>query len=203
MFDVGFSEMIVIAVVALIVIGPEKLPKVARTVGALIGRMQRYVNDVKADINREIELDELKKMHTSVKEAADSIHSSVRETISGFESQASELNAAVIGETKAPEPTPQMSDADLSAAIREAETQAGYDTPAAQSVDTAQASLALELPAEPAVAPVPAPEAPLAGPTAAPAPVSVHAPAVPEPARAPAVPVRAAGPAQEPAGPVA
>ena len=58
MFDIGFSELLVIAVVALIVIGPERLPKVARTVGHLIGRMQRYVNDVKADISREMELDE-------------------------------------------------------------------------------------------------------------------------------------------------
>ena len=181
MFDVGFSEMIVIAVVALIVIGPEKLPKVARTVGALIGRMQRYVNDVKADINREIELDELKKMHTSVKEAADSIHSSVRETMSGFESQASEINAAVVGETKAPEPAPLMSDADLSAAIREAETQAGYDAPVAPaSVDTAQASLALEPPPEAAAAPAAAPApAPAPVPHAAPAAVSIPEPAKP------------------------
>ena len=56
MFDVGFSEMLVIAVVALVVIGPEKLPGVAKTVGSWFGRLQRYVNDVKADINREIEL---------------------------------------------------------------------------------------------------------------------------------------------------
>ena len=61
MFDIGFSELLVIAVVALIVIGPERLPKVARTLGAMLGRMQRYVNDVKADIQREMELDELKK----------------------------------------------------------------------------------------------------------------------------------------------
>ena len=59
MFDVGFSELMVIAVVALIVIGPERLPRVARTMGHLFGRLQRYVNDVKADINREIELEEL------------------------------------------------------------------------------------------------------------------------------------------------
>ena len=57
MFDVGFSEMLVIAIVALVVIGPEKLPRVARTAGAMLGRLQRYVNDVKADINREIELE--------------------------------------------------------------------------------------------------------------------------------------------------
>ncbi|MFA7268214.1 MAG: Sec-independent protein translocase protein TatB [Sterolibacterium sp.] len=62
MFDVGFSELVVIALVALIVIGPERLPKVARTAGILLGRLQRYVNDVKADINREIQLEELKKL---------------------------------------------------------------------------------------------------------------------------------------------
>ncbi len=62
MFDVGISELMVIAVVALVVIGPERLPKVARTAGLLLGRLQRYVSDVKADINREIQLDELKKL---------------------------------------------------------------------------------------------------------------------------------------------
>lgn len=62
MFDIGFTEIVVIGVVALIVVGPERLPRVARTAGALLGRLQRYVSDVKADINREIQLDELKKM---------------------------------------------------------------------------------------------------------------------------------------------
>ena len=65
MFDIGFSEMLVIAVVALIVIGPERLPKVARTLGHLFGRMQRYVNDVKADISREMELEELRKLQNT------------------------------------------------------------------------------------------------------------------------------------------
>ena len=55
MFDIGFSEIVVIAVVALIVIGPERLPKTARTLGHLFGRLQRYVSQVKADINREME----------------------------------------------------------------------------------------------------------------------------------------------------
>ena len=58
MFDIGFSELLVIGVVALIVIGPQKLPRVARTAGILMGRLQRYVADVKADINREVELEE-------------------------------------------------------------------------------------------------------------------------------------------------
>jgi sec-independent protein translocase protein TatB len=62
LFDVSFSEILVIAVVALIVIGPEKLPKVARTLGALMGRLQRYVSTVKADIDRELRVDDLRKM---------------------------------------------------------------------------------------------------------------------------------------------
>ena len=66
MFDIGFSELLVIGLVALIVIGPERLPRVARTIGILAGRLQRYVADVKADINREVELEELHKMKDSV-----------------------------------------------------------------------------------------------------------------------------------------
>ena len=62
MFDISFSEILVIATVALIVLGPERLPKVARTLGHLFGRAQRYVNEVKNDIQREMELEELKKM---------------------------------------------------------------------------------------------------------------------------------------------
>lgn len=79
MFDIGFSELIVIGAVALVVIGPERLPKVARTVGHLLGRMQRYVHDVKTDINREMQLDELKKLQSQVVESARTLESSVRE----------------------------------------------------------------------------------------------------------------------------
>src|SRR5881409_54417 len=77
MFDIGFSELLVIGIVALIVIGPEKLPRVARTVGHLLGRMQRYVADVKADINKEIELEELRKMRDSMQKAASDMQASV------------------------------------------------------------------------------------------------------------------------------
>lgn len=94
MFDVGFSEIFVIALVALIVIGPERLPKVARTLGHLMGRMQRYVNDVKADISREMELDELRKLQSTVEEAAHSIEQSVHQEISITESQLDTITAA-------------------------------------------------------------------------------------------------------------
>jgi sec-independent protein translocase protein TatB len=91
MFDIGFSELMVIAVVALIVIGPERLPKVARTVGHLFGRMQRYVSDVKADISREMELDELRKLQASMQDAARSIEQSVSKEISATESELHKL----------------------------------------------------------------------------------------------------------------
>jgi sec-independent protein translocase protein TatB len=94
MFDIGFTELLVIGVVALIVIGPEKLPRVARTVGHLAGRLQRYVSDVKADINREIELDELRKMRDSMQEAASKFETSVHSELNKTET---ELNRAVEG----------------------------------------------------------------------------------------------------------
>jgi sec-independent protein translocase protein TatB len=87
MFDVGFSELLVIGVVALIVIGPERLPKVARTLGHLFGRMQRYVNDVKADISREMELDELKKLQSTMQDAARSFEQSVTSEVNAAESE--------------------------------------------------------------------------------------------------------------------
>lgn len=85
MFDIGFSEIVVIAVVALIVIGPERLPKTARTLGLLFGRLQRYVNDVKADIGREMELDELRKLQREVQTAATDLKSSVESAAQGVE----------------------------------------------------------------------------------------------------------------------
>lgn len=84
MFDISFSEVLVIAAVALIVLGPERLPKVARTLGHLFGRAQRYVDDVKSDIQREIELDELKKWKASVEETGRSIENSVHTELDKF-----------------------------------------------------------------------------------------------------------------------
>src|SRR6266581_3770604 len=91
MFDIGFSELLVIGLVALIVIGPEKLPRMARTLGHLAGRLQRYVADVKADINREIELEELRKMRDSMQQAASSLEGSVREGLNSAESEVNKL----------------------------------------------------------------------------------------------------------------
>ena len=85
MFDVGFSELIVIGIVALLVLGPERLPKVARTTGHLLGRLQRYVSDVKSDINREMQLDELKKLQEEARQSAMAFESSVRSEMAGVE----------------------------------------------------------------------------------------------------------------------
>ena len=81
MIDFGFDKIALIGAVALIVIGPEKLPRVARTVGHFIGKAQRYVADVKAEVNRSIELDELKKMKTEFEDAARNVEQSVSNEI--------------------------------------------------------------------------------------------------------------------------
>src|SRR3954469_1306145 len=104
MFDIGFSELLVIGVVALIVIGPQKLPRVARTAGHLLGRLQRYVADVKADINREIELEELRKMRDSMQKAASEMQSSVDAEL---HKTADELNKAVEGASPEKKPEEQ------------------------------------------------------------------------------------------------
>ncbi len=86
MFDIAFSEMLIIAVIALLVIGPEKLPKVARTVGHLLGKAQRYVSDVKSEINREMEIDELRKLQAEMQAAARKVEGDVQSTIRDTES---------------------------------------------------------------------------------------------------------------------
>lgn len=85
MIDIGLSKMALIGAVALVVIGPEKLPRVARTIGTLLGKAQRYVSDVKAEVNRSMELDELKKMKESVESAARDVEQSIHTAASDFE----------------------------------------------------------------------------------------------------------------------
>ena len=87
MFDFGFSELMVIGVVLLIVVGPERLPKVARAAGHLLGRVQRYVSDVKSDIQREMQLEELKKLQEQVRHQAQELESSVRSGVASVESE--------------------------------------------------------------------------------------------------------------------
>ena len=94
MIDFGFDKIALIGAVALIVIGPEKLPRVARMVGHFIGKAQRYVADVKAEVNRSIELDELKKMKTEFEDAARNVEQSVSSEMNRHET---DLNQAWAG----------------------------------------------------------------------------------------------------------
>ncbi len=93
MIDLGVSKIALIGAVALIVIGPEKLPRVARTVGTLLGKAQRYVADVKNEVNRSMELDELKKMKETVEGAARDVENSIQTHSSDFEKSWSEATS--------------------------------------------------------------------------------------------------------------
>lgn len=113
MFDFGFSELVVIGIVMLIVVGPERLPKVARTAGHLLGRLQRYVSDVKSDIQREMQLEELKKLQEQVRQQAQTIENSVRAQVASVEGEVSRageelraLEAAATGAATAPGAVP-------------------------------------------------------------------------------------------------
>jgi sec-independent protein translocase protein TatB len=90
-FDVSFGEILIIAVVALVVIGPEKLPKVARTLGLLAGRMQRYVSTVKGDIERELKADELRRIQNEVTHQVDAVQSRVNNEFRQTEQDAQQV----------------------------------------------------------------------------------------------------------------
>lgn len=95
MFDIAFTELLVIGVVALLVIGPERLPKVARTAGILFGRFQRYVANVKSDIQREMDASELSKLKTEVQDAARTFEQGINEQVREVESGARELEQSL------------------------------------------------------------------------------------------------------------
>ncbi len=155
MFDVGFSEMMVIALVALIVIGPERLPRVARTLGALLGRAQRYVNDVKADIQREVDLDELKNIKSTFQDAAKSVEQSVSQVGAELQATGESLNQSVMAAAE---------DKPAEAAEVPALAAAAIETPSA----SAQMDLGLEPNANPKPNPNPNPNTALELPGAAP-----------------------------------
>jgi sec-independent protein translocase protein TatB len=104
MFDIGLSEMAVLAVVALVVLGPERLPKVARQAGQWMGKLRRYVDDVKSDINRQMELTELRNLQTQVTDAARDLKQSVESGVAEAQSQLNEAQQA-LESTPAPPPT--------------------------------------------------------------------------------------------------
>ena len=95
MFDIGFSEIVVIMVVALIVIGPERLPKVARTLGLLWGRAQRYVNGVRADIERDMQLEELRQLKQKLEQEAMSVEQTAKQSLQSLDQQTQSLAKAI------------------------------------------------------------------------------------------------------------
>lgn len=95
MFDFGFSEVGIAAVIALIVLGPERLPRVARQLGQWIGKLQRYVSDVKADINRQMDLEDLRKLQTEVTSAAKEVESSVRSAVDGAQAEFDSIASSI------------------------------------------------------------------------------------------------------------
>ncbi|HEX7327835.1 MAG TPA: Sec-independent protein translocase protein TatB [Casimicrobiaceae bacterium] len=147
MFDIGFSEIVLIAVVALVVLGPERLPKAARTLGHLFGRLQRYVNEVKADISREMELDELRKlkgeMQGAAREFEQTMTSAANDVATGVRNVERELNDAAgeaAGGTVETLPAPASPDAGAAQAAAPAPT-------AASASSAAQAPAAAPAPA--------------------------------------------------------
>ena len=114
MFDIGLSEIVVIGVVALIVIGPERLPKTARMLGHLFGRLQRYVNEVKSDISREMELDELRRLRQDVESAARDIEQSVAtaqaDLNAGARSVEQQLSSVAASDTAATPPAEPLAE---------------------------------------------------------------------------------------------
>ncbi len=133
MFDFSFSELLVIGVVALIVIGPQRLPKVARTAGHMLGRLQRYVSDVKSDIQREMQLEDLKKLQLEVEQQA-------RELQDGLRKQAASVEADLGG--VAADARAALSEPAAVAPVAEATPRAAADS--AEAPASAQLALGLD-----------------------------------------------------------
>ncbi|WP_241047560.1 Sec-independent protein translocase protein TatB, partial [Achromobacter xylosoxidans] len=160
MFDVSLTELMVIGVVALIVIGPERLPKVARTVGHLLGRAQRYVNDVKSDIQREIELDELRKFKSEMETAAQDVQQSLNDTHNALQEPVQQFRAELDEVAREASGKPAVT-AGAETATASADPHAAQPAEAPRSIAPPNPNLSLDLdsPASaPAAQPAPAPQ---------------------------------------------
>jgi len=110
MFDISFTEILIISVVALIVIGPEKLPHVARVVGRIFGRARRFVSNVKEEVSNEIRLDELKELRASMQETAQSFETSVRREVDQIKSTTNSVAQSINKDTTAATTYPRSAD---------------------------------------------------------------------------------------------
>lgn len=145
MFDISFTELLIIAVVALLVVGPERLPKLARTAGLLLGRLQRYVSDVKADISREMQIEELKRIQRQVEDTARDMESSVHKEFSTVEESMGEawtISDERPAASASKQPSTQTADSGIGAA--DADPAASHST-TEPTADTATPQLELDL----------------------------------------------------------
>ena len=137
MFDIAFSEMLLIGVVALVVIGPERLPKVARTLGHLFGRLQRYVAQVKSDVNREMELSELSKVKSEFEGAAREFQRDIETKVTDAEREIREVETDIDRQLRAdggaqggePAPAPLPGAAQAEPAPASPQLELGIDDP--------------------------------------------------------------------------
>ena len=107
MIDIGVTKLAIIGAIALLVIGPEKLPGLAKTAGTLLGRARRYVADVKNEVSRSMELDELKKMKDTVESAARDVETSIQTSAADFEKSWAETTE-LASSASATEPSPSF-----------------------------------------------------------------------------------------------
>jgi sec-independent protein translocase protein TatB len=157
MFDIGASEILLIGVVALIVIGPERLPRVAKTLGLLVGRMQRYVGEVKADINREIELDELRKLKATMQDAARDIQQTVTTQVNYIDNEFKQTGSEIQKQVES-----------AVAPLAEIQSMTAATTPAAEAPASVESQSAASAPEQTTQADLPFADA---------APSQTHAPA--------------------------
>jgi sec-independent protein translocase protein TatB len=114
-FDVSFSELLVIAIVALLVIGPEKLPKVARTVGAFTGRMQRYMAQIKEEVNREVRFEELQKLQQEIKSTVENTQAEIKQFAGEVSTTKSKVKTATQSTVKSSKPITNITKSKASA----------------------------------------------------------------------------------------
>ena len=166
MFDFSFGELLIVMVVALVVIGPEQLPKVARTIGALAGRAQRYIAEVKSEVQREIQLEDMKNLQQSVTAEARALETSLRAGIASMEENARALHAQAgeamaaftVPDEAAAAPAPQTAETAGAAgeAADAADETAPQNEPAAPAPEAAlqEAAAVADAPASPVFDPL-------------------------------------------------
>jgi sec-independent protein translocase protein TatB len=187
MFDIGFSELLVIGLVALVVIGPERLPKVARAAGQWLGKLNRYVSQVKQDIDRDIKLEELRKMQQDMKDAAQKYEimagDAVRRTQEDVQEAAEDIQSMATDTTGKVAAAAGQESGQISRVMQAmSATDGGLAMQEYEKIKAEEAAAGnTELPGADAPAPLPVGAAPVAGTPSEPAAAAVEKDARPVP----------------------